>query len=353
MAKTEEKSPSVFSASQLVERSKSRDVVTACLSADIGFGGGIPLGCTVLFGGKAKSGKTTTVLQYAANAQQKYGSEVFYCNVEGRLDHKTLSQIQNLDLDKMHVVMGPAIEDKDGNVIGYRKMSSQEWWDKIGSLIAGHPRSIIIVDSVSALSEEAEMASGMGYMSRGGLQKLEAQFQRQYGDLIMPNGVTLFLLAQIQANTSGYGEPLQIKCGNAIKHLADAIVFIKGIEKWKPTANGRILGHDMVWKIEHSPLGPPLIDTKVPLRYGKGLDYVGDVVTNAMNWEVIKANGAWYILPFKKGDDKFTFTEIPETKEEQKGFVTVQGEENLNSWLKENTHAFSVVDEEVRKRVFF
>lgn len=352
MAKTEEKSACIFSASQLIERSKNRDIITACLSADVGLGGGIPIGCTVLVGGRAKSGKTTTVLQYAANAQEKYGSEIYYCNIEGRLDHKTLSQIRNLNLEKMHIVMGPAIYDSKRNIIGHRKMSSQEWWDKIGSLIIEHPKSIIIVDSVSALAEEAELAAGMGHMSRGGLQKIEAQFQRQYGDLIMPNGVTLFLLAHIQANTSGYGEQTVIKCGNAIKHLADAIIFIKGIEKWKANANGRIMGHYMIWRIEHSPLGPPLIDTKVPLKYGTGLDHIGDVVDNALNWDIIASSGSWYVIPFIEKEESFVYTEVPESKDEQKNFVKLQGEELLKKWFEDHPEQFKIIEEKTKEKIF-
>ncbi len=353
MAKAEEKEAFTLSATQLVERSKNREIVTGTISSDMAFGGGIPFGCTVLIGGKAKSGKTTTVLQYAANAQKKFGAEVIYCNVEGRLDYKTLSQVKNLDLDKMQIIMGPPIYDKEKNIIGHRKMSSQEWWTKIGSLIANKPKSVIIVDSVSALCEEAEMTTGMGHQSRGGLQKLEAQFQRQYGDLIMPSGIILFLLAHIQANTSGYGESTLIKCGNAIRFMADTIVFIKSAEKWKPTPTGRILGHDMVWKVEHPPLSAPKFEkTMVPLRYGKGLDCIGDVVTQAINFDMIKANSSWYILPFTDQQGKIEYFVVPENKEEQGKNIKIQGEESVHEFFTQHPDALDLLEQNVRKTIF-
>lgn len=480
---------------QLVSRRKNRNVITGPLSSDIGFGGGIPYGCTVLFGGKAKSGKaqpldayvltptgfvkmgdikvgdfvigangkktqvtgifpqgeqeileitmldgrstectkdhlwtvknirtdkistvttakiitdttvesdyikylykipildisnntvvyseirkivcsgrkecqcisvkakdglyvtnsfivthnTTTVLQYSANGQKKYGSKIFYFNIEGRLDNKVLKQVHNLDLNNFYVVMGPEII-KDKQVIGHRKMSSQQWWDKIGQTIVDNPGCIMIVDSISALSEQSELDESMGYMSRGGLQKLEAQFQRKYGDLIVQNGIILFLLAQVQANTSGYGESIQIKCGNAIRHLADGIVFIRSIEKWKEDSKDkRILGQDMHWRVESSPLGCPFIETVVPLRFGYGLDYCMDLVKNAIDWGIIKASGAWYSMPFSEGDKEFKIN-----CEDTDDKVKVQGIESCRQFLNQNEKAAHNLDQYIREKI--
>lgn len=351
MAKEEEIAPYSMSAQQLYETRAARDIINCTLASDIALGGGIPRGCTVLIGGKQKSGKTTWVLQNAANAQRKYKCKTFFCNVEGRLDNKVLNQIQGLDLDNMEVISGPPVFDKKdkSKIIGHRKLSAQKWWAKIGELITQHPGCIIIVDSVSSMSEESEIAEGMGYMSRGGLQKLESQFKRQYGDLIVASGTTLFLLAEIQANTSGYGEPVQIKCGNAIRFLADCIIFVKGVTKWKPNgSNGRILGQDMDWKIDCSPLGAPYIDAKIPLRYGYGIDNAMDVVRHAVTWELLVVDGAWYTLPFK---DSLEYAEVPEEKDDRDGWVRVQGEENTRNWLAEHPEQLAKLEDIIKEKV--
>src|SRR5687767_9749326 len=93
----------IISASQLIARSRERNIIEGTISADIGLGGGVPCGCTILFSGKPKSGKTTSVLQYAVNANRKFKSKIFYCNIEGRLDAKTLSQIQGINTDEIKV----------------------------------------------------------------------------------------------------------------------------------------------------------------------------------------------------------------------------------------------------------
>ncbi len=345
--------PYVFSASQLIERSKNRKVITGLLSIDIGLGGGIPLGSTLIVGGKAKSGKTTTVLQYAANAQKEFGCDVYYANIEGRLDNKVLSQINGLNLEKVHVVMGPPIYDKTEKtkVIGNRKMTAQEWWAKIGEIITTKPGSIIIVDSISSLCDEAELTQGMGHQSRGGLQKLESQFCRQYGDLVMPNNITLFLLAQVQANTSGYGEPIQIKCGNSIRHLADGIIYIKNIKKWNPTPEGKIKGQDMEWRVDCSPMGPPFVDTTVPLRYGEGLDRAMDLMNNALSWEIIKGGGGGhYVFPFVVGEDG-SFTYIKEFDKETENILKLRSEETCREWLKTHEEQMKIIEKDLRERI--
>lgn len=355
MAKADDNEPYTMSGRKLFETRQARDLITSTISLDIGLGGGLPLGATVLLGGRAKSGKTSLSLDMASDAQKKYGCKVFFANIEGRLDNKVLSQSKNLDLDNLEVIMGPAIYDKKekDKIIGHKKMGSAQWWQKIGTLITDNPRSIIIVDSISALSEDAELASGMGYMSRGGLSKLESQFMRQYGDLIVPNQVTLFLLAQVQANTSGYGEALVIKAGNSIRHAADCIMFIRSVDKWKGTTeNARVLGHDINVRIECSPCGPPYINTIIPLRFGDGIDKSLDVGRNAITWDIIKSAGAWYILPFKKDNDKPEIVNVPDDKEEQAEFVKIQGEENLRNWLVANPKHMLKIETIIKEKIF-
>jgi recombination protein RecA len=232
--------------------------------------------------------------------------------------------------------------DTEGNIAGHKKMAAEKWWDEIGKCITQNPGSIIIVDSISALCNEAELAEGSGYQGRGALQKLEAQFCRQYADLVMPNNVTLLLLAQVQANTSGYGDPMQIKAGNSIKHASDCTVFIRTAEKWTPDSSGRILGHDMKWKIMCSPLGPPFMECNVPLRFGHGIDVVQDVINHAMNWNLIEGKGAWYNIPF---DASGKFLEKAEG-------VKLQGEANIWAWFKANPKAVIELEKWIRNKIW-
>ena len=355
MAKENKKDnlPSVVTGTQLYETRKNRPVITSNLSFDIACSGGIPKGCTVLCGGKYKSGKTTLALKYLAAAQKLFKMKGFVYNIEGRLDNKVLDQTNDLELDNLSVISGSDIKDENGEVVGNKKQPAQWWWDIIGENLTNFPGSFHIVDSISALSDESELAETMGYQSRGGLQKLEAQFCRKFGDIIVPSGTIIFLLAQIQANTSGQGEATQIKAGNSIRHLADAIIFIKWIEKWQPNSDGKILGHNLKCKIESSPLGSPYMECDVPLRYGVGIDNVKDVMNHCINWEIIKANGAWYDLPFLKPEketDKPVFVDLDKLPKDTKP-IKLQGEENVRSWLVSHPSETAMLEGMIRKQV--
>jgi recombination protein RecA len=340
-----------ISGQQLVDRASSRNIVTCSLSADIGLGGGLPQGTTVLLGGKFKSGKTTLSLQYGANAQNQFGTKIYFFNIEARLSKLVLSQIRGIKLDKDHfeIVMPPATYDKEGNVVCHKKVGAEWWWKEIGRVISEHPNSTIIIDSINALSSEKEVSEGIGWQGRGDLQKLEAQFCRSYGDLIVPNGITLFLLTQIQANTSGYGETMMMKCGNAIKHLSDAIIFARGTQKWKEQ-NGKILGHDILCRIDCSPLGPPFIETTIPLRYGYGIDDLQDVITHAINWDIIKKAGAWYTLPFLENDGKIENVDLDSVAEDIKP-LKFQGEDKIRNWLLLHPTESALLEKTVRSKI--
>jgi recombination protein RecA len=347
MAEKEEK-PYRISAQQLYETTKSRDVIPCTLSSDIALGGGIPRGCTVLIGGRQKMGKTTLCFEYAARSQKLFGCKVFVFPVEGRLTHLVMDQVKSLDKASVEVVNPPAIFDKAGKVVGFKKFSSEQWWKVIGETIENHPGCVMIVDSIANLSSEKEQSEGMGFQDRGGRNKLEAEFCRKYGNLVVANQITLFLITQVQANTSGYGPPTQMKVGNQIKFQADIILMGKNIEKW-PETNGRILGHDSVYVVECSALGPPFMELKIPLRYGDGIDRIKDIVTHSINWGIIEKSGAWFTTPFVDKDGKPEYVELGDEKIK---YYKFQGEENTRSWLSVNPAVAEKLESLIRSKVF-
>jgi RecA/RadA recombinase len=390
-----------ISAEQLVSRTKERPIIPLSLSLDIGLSGGVPMGCSVLVGGKPKVGKTSICLQFGANAQQLYGSKIFFFNIEGRITSKVLAQIRGLKLDQdsFEIIMPPPITDSDGDILGHEKGTSEFWWEEIGQVIKNNPRSIIIVDSISQLCSEKEESEGIGYEDRGKAKKIESSFARVYGDLIVQNQVTVFLLAQVIANTSGYGSPMTMKVGNAIKHMADTILFFKTVAKW-PESNGRVLGHDIAATIEESALGAPHIDVNIPLRYGYGIDKEMDCARYASNFDIIAKNSAWYVLPFHEVEGKIIFQKInsdgipvddngnmvdqlgrriklnpaknhclvddegkwidkegnKSTKPVQSEFafsmIKLQGEESLRNWLIDHPEQSQELEKQVRKLIF-
>lgn len=341
--------PYRISGAQLIEERSSRAIIPLCLSADVGLGGGIPMGCTVVIGGKFGFGKTTVALQYAANAQNLYESKVFVYPIEGRLTQQVFGQIRGIKTSAkdLEVVLPPPIYKKD-KVIGHKKWDAQKWWEIIGTGIQDNPGSIHIVDSISNLSTERELSEGLGFQGRGEDKKIEAQFCRIYGDLTIASGSVLFLLCQIMANTSGYGAASSIKVGNSIKHQADIILSGKSLEKW-PEENKRIRGHNMIYNVEKSAMGQSSLDVMIPLAYGVGIDEGRDVMNHAINFSMITKSGAWYRLPFIETDGKFIYTEITEDNEDN--VVKVQGENAVAKWLNEHEDELKLLTALLKERL--
>lgn len=326
------------SGQEVIELRSKRGLLKCTPAADIGFGGGVVRGGIVVIGGKSGIGKTTLSLQYAANAQNQYGVKVFFFPVEGRFNHSTFKQVRGIKLDKDHFeVIAPPPIMKDGEIVGHKKWNANQWWTAIGDTIVENPGCIIIVDSISTLTSEREQAEGMGYQGRGDLQKADAQFCRLYGDIIVPNGSTLFLLTQVQANTSGYGPPIQIKLSNSLYHQADLILQGKSIEKWKPDngESGKIRGHNMVYTVIKNAGSNPYNDVTIPLRFGYGIDVPKDIVDHCILFDIIKKSGAWYYLPFYMEGDKVVRSAVD--SQPDKKYIKCQGENNIYEWLSQHT----------------
>lgn len=348
MAKKEKEKDYRISADKLIEHYKNRPIINLCLSADIALGGGIPLGSTVVMSGDPGLGKTTLALQYAANAQNLFDSKVFFFPIEGRLTDHVLEQIQGIKTSEEHfeVVMPPAIYNDDGEVAGHIKWSGEQWWDAIGETIEENRRCVIIVDCVSNMSSEKEQSEGMGHQGRGDRNKLESEFCRKYGDLIVSHEITFILLAQIMANTSGYGKTKLPKIGNSFKHQADVFLLGKKFEKW-PEKDGRILGQDIIFIADKNAMGPPYVEVNVPLRYGYGVDNLKDMITQALNWDIIKKGGAWYTLPFFE-EEEGIFAYDPEAESP----VKLQGEASVRNWFLMNPEEAQLVESKVREMIF-
>lgn len=347
--------PFIMSGEELIKSTSNRSIIPCTLSMDIALGGGIPLGATVLIGGKEKSGKTTYSLSVAANAQIMYGSKVFFFPAEGRLTEKVMRQIPGLKLgsDDFNIVKPPAIIGKTGEhkgkVIGFQKKGSEWWFEQIGRTIQENPRSVIIVDSIANLMSDKQISEGLGYEDRGKSKAIETGFCKKYGECIIDNQVTLILLTQVMANTSGYGG-MTMKVGNQIKFQSDVIVFFKAATKW-PEQEGKILGHDILVDIKEAPNAAPYTECSVPIRYGFGVDTIKDIIDHASNFGIIHVGGSWYTLPFlmnEDGDVIPTAEKVPDGYKE----VKVQGLSSVREFLLKNKKICLELDNRIRKMVF-
>ena len=285
---------------------------------------------------------TSYILDVCAAAQRQFGTKTFFFPAEGRFTSKILNNVHGLkrDIDHFEIVRPEPIYGDKKEIIGFKKWDAEQWWDAMGECIEMNPGCIMVLDSLSQLSPSAENNEEMGKQLRGRQQQLEAQFCRKYGDLIIANNILFFAIAQIQANTSGYGFAQLPKAGNAFKHQADAILAAKGSPEAITEGDKRV-GHKITFEVQNSPLGSPYTSMTIPIKYGYGVDYDLDVITYAKDLGIIKGKGAWYSIPFVE--------ESTEYKENGDDLKKLQGEAQLKNWFSVNPEQLKIIETKVRE----
>lgn len=250
---------------------------------DIGLNGGIPEGTWSIFSGPEKCGKSSLALQIAANAQKLYDKKIFVGDVEGRFEKIHLHSVQDLDISKIKVV-----KSNQSKIL-----SAEEHLEAYKSILKNEPGCVLIIDSASALSSEAELTSEIKTMGRNNGPKLLASFCRQMGQVIPIQKSIVIIIQHLIANTSGYGAPFMEDGGNKLKYQSDIKMRCKGVKKWLDT-NDKPIGQAVVWDILYSALGAPTGKCTSFLRYGYGIDSTMEILSLALELGVVMKGGAWY-----------------------------------------------------------
>jgi recombination protein RecA len=286
----------LMDASFLLEEERSIIPLTPALN--IPLRGGVQEGSLLALSGASGSGKSTTALQLIANGQkaENGGRSAYYLDVEHRLKKSNLEGIHGLDWqgDKFKIVR--STEEKI--------YSAEEYLNIALDILKTRPKSILIIDSASALCGNGEMTEEVKSDFRNNNPKLLANFCRHIAPILMLNKQIVVLLQHLIADTSGkgMGGP-QEDGGNKIKHQADIRMRIKWTEKWEAGSgeNSRRIGQVLHWQIVKSPFGPvDKIDSY--LRYGYGLDAITESIMLACDIGYIIKGGSWFTLDFL--DDK-------------------------------------------------
>ena len=296
---------------------------------DIALNGGIPEGSFVVLTGQPKCGKTTSSLDFAANAQKleyahqsfKEGRQVYYLNIEGRLKKRDLQGIPGIDLERFHII---------GSQQG--KILHAEEYLQIGERIINEvPGCLLIIDSYSALCTEAEITSDMDKMQRADGAKLLAKFCRKVSNVIPVNRNIVIGITHLMGNPTGYGAEFKEKSGQAIAYQTDIKLRAKTFKPWVIGADNTQIGQEIEWQVICSALGAPGAVTTSYIRYGHGIDKCTELVNLASDLGVIQKGGAWYTISCLEEAPKF------------------QGTEKVRAFLLDNTEAYAKVNQSVKE----
>ncbi len=252
-------------------------IPTGCLSLDMALGvGGLPKGRIVECYGHESSGKTTLALHVVANAQ-KAGGVAAFIDAEHALDPGYAKKI-GVNLEEL-VVSQPN--------------SGEEALAICEQLVKSAAVDVVVVDSVAALTPQAEIDGEMGDSHVGLQARLMSQAMRKLtGALSRANTLCIFTNQVREKIGVMFGNPETTPGGKALKFYATCRLQVQRIGAIKSAA-GEIVGNRTRVKVVKNKVAAPFTEAEFDILYSCGISREGSVVDAALARGVVERRGSW------------------------------------------------------------
>jgi len=252
-------------------------IPTGCPSLDRALGcGGYPRGRVVEIYGPEASGKTTLTLHAIAECQRAGGVAAFI-DAEHALDVQ-YARALGVNVDEL------LVSQPD---------NGEQALDILETLVRSGAFDLIVIDSVAALVPKAEIEGDMGDSHMGLQARLMSQALRKLTGITHRTDSTIMFINQLRMKIGVmFGSPETTTGGNALKYYASVRLDIRRIGQLK--VGEEVKGNRTRVKVVKNKLAPPFQMTEFDIRYGEGIDAVGDLLDATVEAGVVKKNGAYY-----------------------------------------------------------
>jgi recombination protein RecA len=289
--------------------------------------GGIPVGRIAEFYGTDGSGKTTTAIDIAGQAQKLFpDKKVLFVDIEHTFDPVWATKL-GLNCDDLLYL------DPDS-------MGAEEVFNIIIDIIDSGEISLCILDSIGAMVSMQANEKEIGERTYGGISMALTEFTKKITSVLSRTQASFIGINQARddmnspygGTTTTGGKCWRHGCSTRLEFRKGNYIDEKGNNLSRACENpaGNIVNVALVKSKVCRP------DRKVgfyTLKYLEGIDYISDAVDVAIKLGLVNQAGAW-----------FTLVE-PETGEVKEKF---QGKPKLVEYLKDNTDVYMQLSNDIQ-----
>ncbi|MFT3887048.1 MAG: recombinase RecA [Arachnia sp.] len=287
------------------------DVIpTGSVALDVALGiGGLPRGRVVEIYGPESSGKTTVALHAIANAQRDGGICAFI-DAEHALD-PDYAQKLGVNTDEL------LVSQPD---------NGEQALEIADTLVRSGALSLIVIDSVAALTPRAEIEGEMGDSHVGLQARLMSQALRKMTGALKSSNTTAIFINQLREKIGVmFGSPETTTGGRALKFYSSVRLDVRRIETLKDGTE--MVGNRTRVKVVKNKVAPPFKQAEFDIIYGEGISREGSLLDMGVDAGIIRKAGAW-----------FTY------ETDQLG----QGKENARTFLRNNPDVAAEIERRIR-----
>ena len=338
--------------------------------------GGVPRGRITEFAGEEGSGKTTTALDIAGNAQklflQEWEEKIQELESKEKLTKEQQGKLLELRESGPKKVLWVDCENtfdddwseklgvnvKEMYYMAPDSLSAEEIFDMVTQLIDAGEIGLAVIDSLGMMVSQQEMEKDIEESTYGGISRALTKFSKKVELACARTNCALIGINQVRDNlNAGYGGPSYVTPGGKCwKHVCSVrLMFRQGTpfdQNFKDVKKSceNPYGHRVQISVAKTKICKP--DRKLgfyTLTYDHGIEPFIDIIDIAISKDVIHQAGAWFtFIDIDTGEVLCNTDEEGNLSE-----IKVQGQANLMPFLKnpENDSIKAMVEKYVNRLI--